>query len=115
MQRRPRHVEPLGAEHQPVHAGMRLRIGDIGLCARHALLGCERSGSVGRDHRRIELPKADRGEFADKPGEIAEMMGRRGMRHARLARHRAQGQARQARRAPARFSAACSSASRSAP
>ena len=38
VQRRPRHIEPLGAEHQPVHAGMRLRIGDIGLGPRHRLL-----------------------------------------------------------------------------
>ena len=37
VQRRPRHVEPLGAEHQPVHAGPRLRIGDIGLGARQRL------------------------------------------------------------------------------
>jgi len=51
------------------------------------------AGSAGNLHRRVELPKADRGEFADEAGEIAEMMGRRGVRHAGLARHRAQCQA----------------------
>ena len=43
----------------------------------------------------LKRPEADGGEFAEEPGEIAEMMGRRGMRHAGLARHRPQRQARQ--------------------
>jgi hypothetical protein len=36
--------------------------------------------------------EADRGKLADEAGEIAEMMGRSRVRHAGLARHRAQGQ-----------------------
>ena len=74
---------------------MRLRIGDIGLGARHRLHQRVRVGLARRDHRRVELAEADRGEFAEEPGEIAEMMGRRGMRYAGLARHGAQRQARQ--------------------
>ena len=93
VQRGPRHIEPLGAEHQPVHAGMRLRIGDIGLGPRHRLHERRRIDGAGRRHRDVELPEADRGEFADEAGEIAEMMGGCGMRHAGLARHRAQRQA----------------------
>ena len=93
VQRRPRHIETLGAEHQPVHAGMRLRVGDIGPGPRHRLLERRGGRGAGGRHRGVELAKADRGEFADEAGEVAEMMGRRGMRHAGLARHRAQRQA----------------------
>ena len=93
QQRGPRHVETLGAEHQPVHAGMRLGVGDIGPGPRHRLLQRRRGRGAGGRHRGVELAKADRGEFADEPGEVAEMMRRRGMRHPRLARHRAQRQA----------------------
>ncbi len=95
VQRRPRHVEPLGAEHQPVHAGMRLRIGDIGLCARHRLFAAACRQALAAIIAALNLRVADRGEFAEKPREVAEMMRRRGMRDARLARDRAQGQARQ--------------------
>ena len=96
VQRWPRHVETLGAEHQPVHAGMRLRIGDIGLGPRQRLFQWRGArGGTRRHHRGVELPEPDRGEFADETGEIAEMMGRRGMRHAGFARHRAQRQSRE--------------------
>ncbi len=95
MQRRPLHVETLGAEHQPVHAGMRLRIGDIGLGAGRRLLRQRGAGRGGSRHRGAELPVADRGEFADEAGQVAEMMGRCGVRDTGLARHRAQRQSRQ--------------------
>src|SRR3954469_14863551 len=49
-----------------------------------------------RDHGLVEAAEADSREFAQQPGEIAEMMGRRGMRYAGLARHRPQRQPRQA-------------------
>ena len=75
---------------------MRLRIGDIGFGPRHRLHQRRRLDGAGRRHRGIELPEADRGEFADEAGEIAEMMGRCGMRHSGLARHRAQRQPRKA-------------------
>ncbi len=101
VERRPGHVEPLGTEHQPVHAGARLRIGDVCLGARQGLHQRMRFGPAGGCHGLVEAPESDGGKFAQQPGEIAEMMGRRGMRHAGLARHRPQGQARQARRAPA--------------
>jgi len=42
-----------------------------------------------RDYGLVEAAEADGGEFAEEPGEIAEMVGRRGMRHAGLSRHRA--------------------------
>ncbi len=45
-----------------------------------------------RDHRDVEHPEADRGEFAEQSREVAEMMRRRGVRDAGLARHRAQRQ-----------------------
>jgi hypothetical protein len=48
-----------------------------------------------RNHGLVEAAEADGCELAEQPGEIAEMMGRRGMRHAGLARHGPQGQARQ--------------------
>jgi hypothetical protein len=38
------------------------------------------------------LPKAGRSKIADKPREVAEMMGRRGVGHARFARNSAQRQ-----------------------
>src|SRR4051794_22624461 len=87
MQRRPRHIETLGAEHQPVHARMRLRVGDIGFGPGRCLLDWRVARSISKLHRRVELPETDRREFAHKPGEIAEMMGRRGMRYAGFARH----------------------------
>ena len=97
MQRRPRMIEPLGAaEHQRVHAGMRPRIGDIGPGLCQGFLQPRWIAGAGRRHRSVELPEAYRGEFAEKAGEIAEVMGRRGMRHPGLARHRAQGEALQA-------------------
>ena len=92
MQRRPGIVEALGAKHQPVHAGMGLGIGDIGVGARQPARGEWHIRRAGLRHRCIELPEADRGELADEPGQVAEMMGRRSVRNARLARHRAQGQ-----------------------
>ncbi len=114
VQGRPRHIETLGAEHQPVHSRMRLRITDIGLGAGHRILQRRSARDVRGRHRGVELPEADRGEIADKTGEIAEMMRRRGMRDPRLARHRAQRQSRQ----PVAFEhtlGALSNASRSAP
>ena len=95
VQRGPRHVDPLVAKHQTVHAGTGLRIGDIGLGARQRLHQRMGFAIVSRDHGLVEATEADCGEFAEEPGEIAEMMGRRGMRHAGLARRRAQCQARQ--------------------
>ena len=52
-------------------------------------------GLARRRHGLVESTEADRREFAQEPGEIAEMMRGRGMRYARLARYRAQRQARQ--------------------
>ena len=95
MQRRPLHIETVGTEHQPVHAGMRLRKGDIGLGAGHCLLRQRGAGRGGSRHRGAELPVTDGGEFADEAGQVAEMMGRCGVRDAGLARHRAQRQSRQ--------------------
>ena len=61
---------------------MGLRIGHIGLGARYCLFRCCAGRIPRRRHRYIELPKPDRGEFADETREIAKMMGRRGVRDA---------------------------------
>src|SRR6267378_5094808 len=94
MQRRPLHIEALGAEHQPVHAGMRLGIGDIGLGPGQRFLKPGAAARPGRGHRDVELPEPDRRKFADETSEVAEMMGGRGMRHPGFARHRTQRQSR---------------------
>ncbi len=47
------------------------------------------------NHGLAEAAEADGGEFTEEPGEIAEMMGWRGMRHAGLARDRPKRQAHQ--------------------
>ena len=60
--------------------------------AAQALLPQTRAARARGHHRFVELPETDRGKFADEPGEIPEMMRRRRMRHAGLARHRAQRQ-----------------------
>ena len=72
--------------------GLGLGIRNIGLRARHRLV---RRRTIDRSrlaHRSSEPSKADCGEFADKPGQIAEVMRRRCVRNAGLTRHRAQGQ-----------------------
>ena len=54
---------------------------------------CAESCCDGRlAQRRTEPAKADRGEFAEQPGHVAEMMRRRSVRDARLARGGAQRQ-----------------------
>ena len=91
-QRRPRHVQTLGAEHQPVHAGMRPSVGDVGFGTGKSLLHRRRRRGTGSGHRHAESAETDSGQFTDQPREIAEMMGGCGMRHTGLARHRPQRQ-----------------------
>jgi hypothetical protein len=109
-----RHVQAFGPEHQAIHAGMGLRISDIGFGAGHRLLQRHVAGGSRRLHGGVELAEADRGELADKAGEIAEMMGRGAVRYAAWrATARSVSPA-----SPSRsntYSAACSKATRNAP
>jgi hypothetical protein len=93
---------------------MGLRISDIGFGAGHRLLQRHVAGGSRRLHGGVELAEADRGELADKAGEIAEMMGRGAVRYAAWrATARSVSPA-----SPSRSntcSAACSKATRNAP
>src|SRR5258708_36546619 len=70
-----RHVQAFGPEHQAIHAGMGLRISDIGFGAGHRLLQRHVAGGSRRLHDGVELADAHCGELADKAGVVAEMMG----------------------------------------
>src|ERR1700692_4798156 len=63
IQRRPLHIETLGAKHQAVHAGMGLRITDIGPGSRHPRLYRGATDRTGLSHRNVELLEPDGGEF----------------------------------------------------
>ena len=91
MQRRPLHIETFGAELQSVHAGMGLRIGDIGPGAGPRLFVSRAARGIGsRRGGIVELPKPDCRELADETREVAKMMGGRGVRDTGFARDRPQ-------------------------
>src|SRR5258708_16868115 len=71
-----RHVQAFGPEHQAIHAGMGLRISDIGFGAGHRLLQRHLAGGSRRLHDGVELPDSDRTKLAHQAEDIAAIMVR---------------------------------------
>ena len=86
----PMPVMPPGAPQDPGSRGRGISLGSGFIISGDGYVLTNHHVVDGADPVKVRL--SDRREFTDQPGEITEVMRRRGVRDARLARHRAQRQ-----------------------